>query len=35
MTVLQGLIPLLSRCDEFEAHGDAAHGFTIAAKLPR
>jgi citrate synthase len=34
MTVLQGLIPLLSHCDEFEAHGDAAHGFTIAAKLP-
>ena len=34
MTVLQGLVPLLSRTDQFESFGDAAHGFTIAAKLP-
>jgi citrate synthase len=34
MTVLQGLIPLLSRTSGFEHYGDAAHGFTIAAKLP-
>ena len=34
MAVLQGLVPLLSRSDEFEAYGDAAHGFTVAAKLP-
>jgi citrate synthase len=34
MAVLQGLVPLLSRTKEFDAHGDAAHGFTIAAKLP-
>jgi citrate synthase len=34
MAVLQGLIPLLSRTGEFEQYGDAAHGFTIAAKLP-
>jgi citrate synthase len=34
MTVLQGLVPLLSKARGFEQHGDAAHGFTIAAKLP-
>jgi citrate synthase len=34
MAVLQGLIPLLSRTGAFEHYGDAAHGFTIAAKLP-
>jgi len=34
MAVLQGLIPLLSRSAEFEQYGDAAHGFTITAKLP-
>ncbi len=34
MAVLQGLIPLLSRSTEFEAYADAAHGFTVAAKLP-
>ena len=34
MTVLQGLVPLLSRSNEFEPFGDAAHGLTVAAKLP-
>ncbi len=34
MAVLQGLIPLLSHSGEFDAFGDAAHGFTVAAKLP-
>ncbi len=34
MTVLQGLIPLLSHSAGFERFGDAAHGLTIAAKLP-
>lgn len=34
MAVLQGLVPLLSKSAEFERYGDAAHGFTVAAKLP-
>jgi len=34
MAVLQGLIPLLSKTAEFDGYGDAAHGFTVAAKLP-
>ncbi|HET6470932.1 MAG TPA: citrate/2-methylcitrate synthase [Pseudomonadales bacterium] len=34
MAVLQGLIPLLSKTAEFADYGDAAHGFTVAAKLP-
>ncbi len=34
MAVLQGLVPLLSRGNEFDTYGDAAHGFTVAAKLP-
>ena len=34
MSVLQGLVPLLSHSNEFTAFGDAGHGFTVAAKLP-
>jgi citrate synthase len=34
MAVLQGLVPLLTKTAEFESYGDAAHGFTVAAKLP-
>jgi citrate synthase len=34
MTVLQGLIPLLSAVEGFERFDAAAHGLTIAAKLP-
>jgi citrate synthase len=34
MSVLQGLVPLLSRTDHFSDYGAAAHGFTVAAKLP-
>lgn len=34
MAVLQGMVPLLTKTDEFDRYGDAAHGFTVAAKLP-
>ncbi len=34
MHVLQGLTPLLDPTDAFAAHGEAAQGFAVAAKLP-
>jgi citrate synthase len=34
MAVLQGMIPLLSKSDQFRDYGDAGHGYTVAAKLP-
>lgn len=34
MHVLQGLTPLLDRTDAFAAHGEAAQGFAVAAKVP-
>jgi len=34
MHVLQGVTPLLDRTTAFEARGEAAQGFAIAAKLP-
>jgi citrate synthase len=34
MHVLQGLTPLLDPSDAFAAHGEAAQGFAVAAKLP-
>jgi citrate synthase len=34
MNMLQGMVPLLDETDAFDRFGDAAHGLTIAAKLP-
>jgi citrate synthase len=34
MNMLQGLVPLLDESDAFDHFGPAAHGLTIAAKLP-